>query len=350
MGASMLGQPSNIYRTAINATADGEALPLGSPCLVAPLRTNGAGVMFPDGNCPTAYPNAMAQFAGILVRELPSNPLGDQHSSSLIVEGLVKANLLIPSTGADVVPGAHLIPTVSGGVPCLTPVAYSTGIRLVEDKTALVDGALSKVEDGGGAWVEIVAGATFGMNPRLYLWAAPATASASAYKTGQASSTAITTITDFSGWTLDGIPDYPRNLVITPTGTTTDVAAGDVVVTGKDCEGNVITETFTFAENASTATTGVKAFAEITGVVIHVQDGAGATWSFGSGVLLGIGHCFGSDPCLVEARADGTIEATNPTLVGDVDDVESNTVSFNTAPDGSVVPERSAVRLHDAGR
>jgi hypothetical protein len=280
----------------------------------------------------------LAQFAGILVRELPYVAgLGDQSSSSLIVEGLVKANLLVPSSGEDVVPYANLIPVVSGGVPCLTPTAYPTGIRLLEDKTALANGTLSQVAAGGGAWVEIARGATAGMAPRLYIWNSPAAPGTTDFEEAVATSdSVITTITNFSGWTAVK-PDYPRNIVITPGGTTADVAAGDIVVTGKDCQGNVITESFAFAANASTATTGAKAFAEITQVVIPVQDGALADFDFGWGALLGIGHCFPGKPALVQAHADGVPEGTLPTLAVDREDVESNTVSFNTAPDGSVV-------------
>lgn len=62
-------------------------------------------------------------------------------------------------------------------------------------------------------------------------------------------------------------PDVARNLVVTPGGTTNDVAACSVTVLGTNHNGQSISEAFAFAANASAATTGSKAFLTVTSVV-----------------------------------------------------------------------------------
>src|SRR5262245_13016458 len=108
---------------------------------------------------------------------------------------------------------------------------------------------------------------TSGGYTRQDTWTDTATASTTLLKTGVATSSSATT----SVTTFDAQPDYARNLVITPGGTTGDVPAGDVVVTGTNIRGEIITESFTFAANASTATTGSKAFKTVTSVVFPIQ-------------------------------------------------------------------------------
>jgi hypothetical protein len=133
--------------------------------------------------------------------------------------------------------------------------------------------------------------------------------------------------------------DVPRNLSVTPAGTTADVAAGDVTVTGTNVEGKVISETFTFLANASTATVGNKAFKTVTSVSIPVQDGAAATFSIDTGSKLGIGmRNIASMPIKLLARSaagvetleDASASAFSSTLV------ESNTVTTTTTLDGAV--------------
>ncbi len=161
-------------------------------------------------------------------------------------------------------------------------------------------------------------------------WTDTATASTTLLKTGQATSASVTTtMTTFSAQ-----PDVARNLVITPGGTTADVPAGDVVVTGTNIRGDVITENFTFAANASTATTGSKAFKTVTSVQFPIQDGAAATYDIGTGVKLGLSRKMNADNYL-NGSVDGTFETTRATVAFSNSAVDSNTVTFNTAPNGS---------------
>ena len=94
----------------------------------------------------------------------------------------------------------------------------------------------------------------------------------------QATSTAETILTtvDFAAQ-----PAYPRRLVITPGGTTADVAECEVTVEGTDWDNASISETFAFAENASTATNGSKRFKTVNRITFPAQDGNSATWDVG---------------------------------------------------------------------
>lgn len=86
---------------------------------------------------------------------------------------------------------------------------------------------------------------------------------------------------------LAALKACPRNLVFTTAGTTPADAPANVVVTGKDINGNAITETITLAQTAAAAN-GVKAFADITSVVYPAGDGTGATIAIGTGNALGL--------------------------------------------------------------
>lgn len=165
---------------------------------------------------------------------------------------------------------------------------------------------------------------------RRQKWTDVATASATALKSGQTtSSSATTTVTTFTAQ-----PDFPRNLVITPGGTTTDVAAGNATVTGTNIRGDVITENFAFTADQSAATTGSKALKSVTSIVFPIQDGNGATYSIGTGVKLGLDRKY-SEAAVIDAFVDGVRETTAATMAVSSSAVESNTVTTNTAPNGS---------------
>jgi hypothetical protein len=128
-------------------------------------------------------------------------------------------------------------------------------------------------------------------------------------------------------------PPCARNVVVTPGGTTADVAAGDVVVYGTNIAGEDISETFTFAANATAAITGSKAFKTVKKITVAAQDGTGCTFKIGFGVKFGLPFKFTEKP-LTFASVDGTRETTDPTLAISDSAVESNTISLNTAPAG----------------
>lgn len=133
-------------------------------------------------------------------------------------------------------------------------------------------------------------------------------------------------------------PDVPRNLVITPAGTTADVAACTVTVTGTNIYGRSITEAFAFADNAATATTGAKAFKTVTSVAWAAsceEGGFAATWSVGYGEKIGLSRCLDVAGNWSWSTAAGSYETTRATVVADSDEVEKNTADFNGTMNGS---------------
>lgn len=149
-------------------------------------------------------------------------------------------------------------------------------------------------------------------------------------KTGQATSaSAITTVSSF---TLQ--PDVPRTIGITPGGTTADVPAGDVTVNGTNIRGETISDTITFAANASTIGSTTKAFKTVTSVVFPIQDGAGATYDIGVNDKLGLDRCMEGDEVLY-VTVDGVWETTRPTVTAHATDVSKNTIDPNATLNGA---------------
>jgi hypothetical protein len=133
-------------------------------------------------------------------------------------------------------------------------------------------------------------------------------------------------------------PDVPRNLRIAPTGTTADVAACVITVSGTNILGSTITETFTFLENASTEVVGSKAFKTVTSIAFPAscEDSPyGATWTVGIGEKLGLNRCLDSAGHLVFSTVSGAYESTRATVTADADEVEKNVADFNGTMDGS---------------
>ena len=131
-------------------------------------------------------------------------------------------------------------------------------------------------------------------------------------------------------------PPYPRNLVITPGGTTADVKAASITVTGTNIKDEVITEDFAFLANATGATTGAKAFKTVTSISVPAQDGAGATYRVDTGEKLGVPYMM-DKKTLVMSVFNGTIETTAATQVVDSDEIEKNTVDLSSVLNGSAV-------------
>jgi hypothetical protein len=160
---------------------------------------------------------------------------------------------------------------------------------------------------------------------------APLLAVTTRLKNAQATSaTLVTTITSFVAQ-----PDVPRNIVVTTGGTTADCKAANVTVTGTNFYGATISETFAIADNQAGATTGAKAFKTVSSVSIPAQDGAGCTYSVGTGAKLGMKSCMDSEAHFFQAGLGGAFESTRPTVVASASAVESNTMTLSTALDGA---------------
>lgn len=133
-------------------------------------------------------------------------------------------------------------------------------------------------------------------------------------------------------------PDVARNLVITPGGTTNDVAACSVTVLGTNYNSQAISESFDFTANQSSATTGSKAFLTVTSVVFPAgcEDSPyGATWSIGYGEKLGVKKCMEYAGNILFSTLNGSKEGTAPTMTVDADELEKNTADFNGTMNGS---------------
>ncbi len=135
-------------------------------------------------------------------------------------------------------------------------------------------------------------------------------------------------------------PDVPRVLTVTPTGTTADVSPSTVRITGTNVEGKVIVDNFTFTANQATAVTGTKAFRTVTSIEVEAQDGTGVTYTIGTGNALGVNHRLFNQNTTAKVYSGTTVYSTltlqaQPTVVADEVDVELNTVTPATTPDGS---------------
>lgn len=150
-----------------------------------------------------------------------------------------------------------------------------------------------------------------------------------------AGNTSAAAVTVSSGYSTI---DLPRNISITPTGSTGDVAECTITVTGTNFDDDTITETFAFAANASSATTGSKAFKTITSIAFPAscEDSPyAATWDIGMGSKLGLSRCMENAADYFSPSVDGTRETTDPTTAASSTALESNTVDFDTAYDGA---------------
>jgi len=148
-----------------------------------------------------------------------------------------------------------------------------------------------------------------------------------------ATSAAAATITSFAAQ-----PDSPRNLVVTPGGTTTDIEACVITISGTNIFDKAISETFTFTADQNTAVTGSKAFKTVTSVTFPAScesGGFAATWSVGIGEKIGLKRCMAEAGAWIQSSVGGAYESTRATVVADADEVEKNTADFNGTMNGS---------------
>lgn len=133
-------------------------------------------------------------------------------------------------------------------------------------------------------------------------------------------------------------PDVPRNITITPTGTTGDVESCAILVSGTNISGASISETFTFAANDSTAQTGNKAFKTVSSVQWPANCESGsfaATWIIGVGSKLGAKNCANDAGDYVFSKFDGAYESTRGTFAANATAIESNTFIPNGTPNAA---------------
>lgn len=132
-------------------------------------------------------------------------------------------------------------------------------------------------------------------------------------------------------------PSYTRNITATSGGTGGDIKAVQVIITGTNEADQVITETLpVFTVNTATTVVGAKAFKTVTSIYIPAHDGTGATTAIGTGALLGLGMAIPRNT-IRAAFLNKVLEGTAPTVAVSATALESNTVSLNSALNGTAV-------------
>jgi len=129
-------------------------------------------------------------------------------------------------------------------------------------------------------------------------------------------------------------PTCPR--VVSITGTKAGGSlTGNVVITGLDAGGAVVTDTIAINTNDSTVS-GVVAFAVITNIALPVRATSGDTVKIGVTEKLGLGHKLAHNTVLA-AYHNNALEATPATAVVSATNMSLNTVDLNTSLNNAVV-------------
>ena len=123
-------------------------------------------------------------------------------------------------------------------------------------------------------------------------------------------------------------PDYPRILSITGSAA---AMAGDVVISGRNVNGDMISETIALDETDTVS--GALAFAEVISITVPARTTAGDAVSVGWGNVFGMPEIMDYAACLLLKLFDGSTDAG--TLALDADEIEKNTFTPAGTPDGS---------------
>jgi hypothetical protein len=127
-------------------------------------------------------------------------------------------------------------------------------------------------------------------------------------------------------------PDVPRNVTVTGNGA---AVAGNVVITGTNAVGEVITETIAAAGAATVV--GNKAFASVTSILLPAYAVANTERiRVGTGAKLGLPFSNSRDG-LIHAHLNGVREATRGTVTFSSTARELNTLTLNSALNGTAV-------------
>jgi hypothetical protein len=110
-----------------------------------------------------------------------------------------------------------------------------------------------------------------------------------------------------------------------------------VTITGTNYADETITEVMpVFVENTAGTKIGIKAFKTVTSVSVPAMDGAGVTIAVGFGEKLGLPFKLTHNTVL-KTFLNNVVEGTAPTVATSATALESNTISLNSALNGSIV-------------
>ena len=247
-----------------------------------------------------AEPGLLVDFAGV-----PQSDLTVNDQTQIPTAGMMYAYVLATATTTS---GSCLYPVTVSGSSYMKESKSKTFITLLEDITASSGSqVLAKIlverHEADYAGIERI---------RHDIWRAPATATTTYVHAAAACDTSEQTIS-----TSITNPDVPRNVTATTAGTSGDVAAVSVIVTGTDCLDQAITETLpAFTVNTNGTVTGSKAFKTVTSYLVPAMDGTGCTVSVGIGDKLGLIDAIQNTALVKSALLAGVLEGTAPTLTG----------------------------------
>lgn len=131
----------------------------------------------------------------------------------------------------------------------------------------------------------------------------------------------------------------PRRLVFTTAGTTAADAPANVVINGRDANGNIQTETLVLAQTATTATS-VKYYAHIDSLAYPAADGTGATIAVTFGTDIGLSRKAiarsGATPLLFKEFMDGSAPTAGALIA-----------ASTAIPNGAYTPNTLGNDVHD---
>jgi hypothetical protein len=144
---------------------------------------------------------------------------------------------------------------------------------------------------------------------------------------------------------VDGFtqPDVPRVFSITTGGTTANIAAGDVVLYGRNVEGKPISDIFTLTDNHNGTIEGTKVFKSVDRAVFPAADGTAATIAIGYLNKIGLHHRLPSGRATIAVVQQTTVgvkstatQQADPSASNlDLQLVEKNWITPATTPNGT---------------
>jgi len=126
----------------------------------------------------------------------------------------------------------------------------------------------------------------------------------------------------------------PRNITATSGGTSGDIKAVQVTITGTNFNDEVITEVLpVFTVNTATTVVGSLAFKTVTSISIPAHDGLGATTEIGFGTKFGIPYLLEADELVIVKLFNKA--ADTGTVTADAVYLEKNVFALNGTADGT---------------
>jgi hypothetical protein len=132
-------------------------------------------------------------------------------------------------------------------------------------------------------------------------------------------------------------PGAPRNITATAGGTAGSIKAVQVVIEGTNYNDEAITETLpAFTVDTAGLVEGNKAFKTVTKITCPAHDAVSATVSIGFGEKLGLPYKLAHNT-IRDTFLDNVKEATAPTVITSIPNLESNTIDLNSALKGKII-------------